>query len=62
MFELDHRELEADITAMFSLTDPAVMRLLGVLEGTLPGRVVTDREVDPNWVVAQERIFGSIYF
>ena len=61
MLELDRRDLEPGIREMFSLGDPAAMRLFGVLEYILPGRIVVDRLIDPNWVVAQEKIFGSIY-
>jgi GNAT superfamily N-acetyltransferase len=46
---------------LFSLTQPAGIRIAAVFEGNMPGRIFTDDPNQPTWAVLQETVYGTIY-
>jgi GNAT superfamily N-acetyltransferase len=61
MFELGSQSITPPIKAMLTPDEPAGLRMLGVLDGILPGAIFVDRFPDPTWAVVQEAEYGTIY-
>jgi RimJ/RimL family protein N-acetyltransferase len=59
--QVDQSTLTPAVKALFDITDPTGLRLAGILDGILPGRVFVDRASDPSWGVAHDGNYGSIY-
>lgn len=38
-----------------------MLRLLAVLDGTMPGRIFTDNLFAPQWVIVLEKVYGTLY-
>jgi GNAT superfamily N-acetyltransferase len=51
----------SDLRGLFDVDQPAGIRALAVLEGNMPGRILTDDPAHPTWAVLQETLYSTIY-
>ncbi len=49
------------LRSMFTADQPAAIRAVAVLEGHMPGRILTNHATHPAWAVLQETVYGTIY-
>lgn len=46
---------------LFSLNQPAGIRIAAIFDGNMPGRLFTHDPDQPGWAVLQETVYGTIY-
>jgi GNAT superfamily N-acetyltransferase len=59
--EIPASQASPPLRALFSADEPAGIRVISILGGVQPGRIVTDDLNDPTWAIMQEMIYGTMY-
>lgn len=61
MLRVQPDQVTSKIKAHFAADDPAKLRCLAVLEGTLPGDILVDDLPNPTWSVVREMGGGTTF-
>ncbi|MEZ4860640.1 MAG: GNAT family N-acetyltransferase [Caldilineaceae bacterium] len=61
MSEIDPSQMAPTFKALFRTDEPQAKRCFTVLEGSTPGRILTDDPTNPSWGVMQEGYDNCIY-
>lgn len=61
MIEIDTSQMTPTYKALFRTDEPQAKRCFTVLEGSTPGRFLTDDPVNPTWGVVQESYDNCLY-
>lgn len=54
-------ELTPEITALFDVTKPTMLRAYNVLEGKTRGHMLIDDHSQPKWGVVRDPVYGTLY-
>jgi RimJ/RimL family protein N-acetyltransferase len=58
MIEYTTPDIPKHLESLFQTDEPGGLRLLGVLDGVIPGQLLTD---NATWAVARENMFGTLF-
>lgn len=62
LLELTSQDVTPALIALLDRTLPSAFRAMAVLEGECKGRIWTDDSANPTWLIAQEGVFGTLFW